>query len=58
LDIRVRIFGKTTRRREEEAAVRGGLREQPFNELQAERQRRADQIRVVVGGVRGAALGE
>src|SRR5947208_1318127 len=34
------------------------LREQPFNELQAERQRRSDEIRIIVGRIRRARLGE
>src|SRR5207244_3322736 len=49
-------LGEAARRRQQQAAVVGTFGEQPLDQLQAERQRQSNQLRVVVCRVGGAAV--
>src|SRR3954463_13176175 len=55
---RVCIFGEAARGGQEEPTMSGALREEPLRQLEAERDRCAHEIGVVIGTIRGTALGK
>ena len=55
---RIGVFSEAARGGQKQPAMPGTLREEPFRQLETERDRRGYQIRVIVCAIRRPALGE